>query len=201
MHVIVPLAERAARLPAGPSNPECHAGMSFTALRDASSLQPGEAARVFFIERLQQLADVASALASGGDRRSSAGHRAISCRSHARRVVDSTASTDAWRRCPASAGKLRRFRSPRAAVPHDRRRCRACARREAGADVRDQALHPRTLLRHRRAEGLSRERAGVVDSSGRDAGGARRRRSPTPVLPARSVIVASTARATRLRRP
>jgi hypothetical protein len=36
MHVIVPLAERAARLPAGPSNPECHAGMSFTTLRDAS---------------------------------------------------------------------------------------------------------------------------------------------------------------------
>jgi CDGSH-type Zn-finger protein/uncharacterized Fe-S cluster protein YjdI len=69
MHVIVPLAERAARLPAGPSNPDCHAGMSFTALRDASSLQPGKAARVFFIERLQQLADVASALASGGDQR------------------------------------------------------------------------------------------------------------------------------------
>jgi CDGSH-type Zn-finger protein/uncharacterized Fe-S cluster protein YjdI len=69
MHAIVPLAERAARLPAGPSNPDCHAGMSFTALRDASSLQPGKAARVFFIERLQQLADVASALASGGDKR------------------------------------------------------------------------------------------------------------------------------------
>ena len=69
MHVIVPLAERAARLPAGPSNPECHAGMSFTTLRDASPLQPGRAARVFFIERLQQLADVAVALASGGDRR------------------------------------------------------------------------------------------------------------------------------------
>ena len=69
MHVIVPLAERAARLPAGPSNPECHAGMSFTTLRDASPLQPGRAARVFFIERLQQLADVAAALANGGDRR------------------------------------------------------------------------------------------------------------------------------------
>lgn len=69
MHVIVPLAERAARLPAGPSNPECHAGMSFTTLRDASPLQPGKAARVFFIERLQQLADVAVVLASKGDRR------------------------------------------------------------------------------------------------------------------------------------
>jgi CDGSH-type Zn-finger protein/uncharacterized Fe-S cluster protein YjdI len=69
MHVIVPLAERAARLPAGPSNPECHAGMSFTTLRDASPLQPGRAARVFFIERFQQLTEAASALAAGGDRR------------------------------------------------------------------------------------------------------------------------------------
>jgi CDGSH-type Zn-finger protein/uncharacterized Fe-S cluster protein YjdI len=69
MHVIVPLAERATRLPAGPSNPDCQAGMSFTALRDSSPLQPGRSARVFFIERLQQLSDVAVALASGGDRR------------------------------------------------------------------------------------------------------------------------------------
>jgi CDGSH-type Zn-finger protein/uncharacterized Fe-S cluster protein YjdI len=69
MHVIVPLAERAARLPAGPSNPDCHAGMSFTALRDTSPLPPGRAARVFFIERLQQLAEVAAALAKGGDKR------------------------------------------------------------------------------------------------------------------------------------
>jgi CDGSH-type Zn-finger protein/uncharacterized Fe-S cluster protein YjdI len=72
MHAIVPLAERAARLPAGPSNPDCHAGMSFTTLRDSSPLQPGRAARIFFIERLQQLADVASALASGGDPRTRA---------------------------------------------------------------------------------------------------------------------------------
>lgn len=69
MHVVVPLAERAARLPAGPSNPDCHAGMSFTALRDASPLQPGRAAHVFFIERLQQLTDVGAALAKGGDKR------------------------------------------------------------------------------------------------------------------------------------
>ena len=69
MHAIVPLAERAARLPAGPSNPDCHAGMSFTTLRDTSPLQLGRAARVFFIERLQQLTDVAAALAKGGDKR------------------------------------------------------------------------------------------------------------------------------------
>jgi CDGSH-type Zn-finger protein/uncharacterized Fe-S cluster protein YjdI len=72
MHAIMPLAERAARLPAGPSNPECNAGMSFTTLRDSSPLQPGRAARIFFIERLQQLTDVAAALASGGDQRTRA---------------------------------------------------------------------------------------------------------------------------------
>src|SRR5579859_1002448 len=45
MRAVVPLAERAARLPAGPSNPACHAGMSFTALRDNASLPHGRAAR------------------------------------------------------------------------------------------------------------------------------------------------------------
>ncbi len=41
MHALAPLAERAARLPAGPSNPVCHAGVSFITLRDASALPPG----------------------------------------------------------------------------------------------------------------------------------------------------------------
>jgi CDGSH-type Zn-finger protein/uncharacterized Fe-S cluster protein YjdI len=69
MRAVVPLAERAARLPAGPSNPECHAGMSFTALRDAAPLPPGRAARRFFVERFEQLATVAAALRAGGDPR------------------------------------------------------------------------------------------------------------------------------------
>src|SRR6516164_5455661 len=37
MQAVMPLAERAARLPAGPSSPQCNAGMSFTAPRDSSS--------------------------------------------------------------------------------------------------------------------------------------------------------------------
>ena len=53
MRAITPLAERAARLPAGPSNPGCNAGMSFIALRDASPLPPGRAARRVFLERLE----------------------------------------------------------------------------------------------------------------------------------------------------
>ena len=48
MHAVMPLAERAARLPAGPSNPHCNAGMSFVTLRDAGALPPGVAARRLF---------------------------------------------------------------------------------------------------------------------------------------------------------
>lgn len=62
MHALTPLAERAARLPAGPSNPQCHAGVSFITLRDSASLPPGISARRFFRERLEQLAQAAAAL-------------------------------------------------------------------------------------------------------------------------------------------
>ena len=69
MRAVVPLAERAARLPAGPSNPGCHAGMSFTALRDNAALPPGRAARRFFVERFGQLAAVGESLRACGDPR------------------------------------------------------------------------------------------------------------------------------------
>src|SRR3569833_2394283 len=69
MRAVVPLAERAARLPAGPSNPGCHAGMSFTALHDSAALPPGRAARRFFVERFEQLAAVGESLRSRGDPR------------------------------------------------------------------------------------------------------------------------------------
>ena len=49
------LGEHAARLPAGPSNPECHAGVSFVALRDAAALPPGAGARTFFAERFDEI--------------------------------------------------------------------------------------------------------------------------------------------------
>jgi len=69
MQAMVPLAERAARLPAGPSNPQCHGGVSFTALRDAAALSPGRGARRFFVERFTQLAEAAEALRACGDQR------------------------------------------------------------------------------------------------------------------------------------
>jgi CDGSH-type Zn-finger protein/uncharacterized Fe-S cluster protein YjdI len=62
MRAFTPLAEHAARLPAGPSNPGCHAGASFTTLRDAAAMPPGPAARRFVIERLAELADAAAGL-------------------------------------------------------------------------------------------------------------------------------------------
>ena len=69
MRTVMPLAERAARLPAGPSNPQCHAGMSFTVLRDAAALPPGRAARLLFSERLADFAAAARELAASGDAR------------------------------------------------------------------------------------------------------------------------------------
>jgi CDGSH-type Zn-finger protein/uncharacterized Fe-S cluster protein YjdI len=67
MQALMPLAERAARLPAGPSNPHCNAGVSFIALRDPSPLPPGSAARRLFVERFAQLAEAGAALGAGGD--------------------------------------------------------------------------------------------------------------------------------------
>src|SRR5258708_38400510 len=64
-----PSAGRAARLPAGPSNPGCNAGMSFITLRDSASLPPGPAARRLFVERFAQLSEAGAALRAGGDAR------------------------------------------------------------------------------------------------------------------------------------
>src|SRR5688572_5042703 len=71
MRAMSPLGDRAARLPAGPSNPQCNAGMSFTALRDSAPIPPGISAGRFFVERLQELTVAAQklALTSNGDAR------------------------------------------------------------------------------------------------------------------------------------
>jgi CDGSH-type Zn-finger protein/uncharacterized Fe-S cluster protein YjdI len=72
MQAMVPLGERAARLPAGPSNPQCNAGMSFITLRDSAALPPGPAARRLFVERFTQLAQAAEGLGLTGDARAHA---------------------------------------------------------------------------------------------------------------------------------
>ena len=62
MRSMMPLAEQAARLPAGPSNPGCNGGMSFTALRDSAPLPPGASTGRFFSERLRELSAAAQKL-------------------------------------------------------------------------------------------------------------------------------------------
>jgi CDGSH-type Zn-finger protein/uncharacterized Fe-S cluster protein YjdI len=74
MRAVAVLGERAARMPAGPSNPHCNAGMSFTALRDTAPLPPGSAARRFFTERFAEIAAAATAL-EGNDQRAAAAVR------------------------------------------------------------------------------------------------------------------------------
>jgi hypothetical protein len=69
MQAMTALAERAARLPAGPSNPDCHAGMSFTALRDAGAFPPSAGARHAFVERLSEMMAAAKELDHDGDAR------------------------------------------------------------------------------------------------------------------------------------
>lgn len=69
MKIVAMLGERAARLPSGPSNPGCHAGLSFTMLRDTAALPEGDGARRFLIERFAELAHGALPLAHAEDER------------------------------------------------------------------------------------------------------------------------------------
>jgi CDGSH-type Zn-finger protein/uncharacterized Fe-S cluster protein YjdI len=93
MAALMPLAEHAARLPAGPSNPNCNAGVSFIALRDASPLPPGRAARRLFVERFGQLAEAAAALPAGGEARvQSAAERLGRLAAQAAKELDLTAT-------------------------------------------------------------------------------------------------------------
>jgi CDGSH-type Zn-finger protein/uncharacterized Fe-S cluster protein YjdI len=69
MRAVTPLAERAARLPAGPQSPHCNGGMSFTALRESAPLPPGVSAGRFFVERARELMEAAQRVAASGDPR------------------------------------------------------------------------------------------------------------------------------------
>lgn len=55
MKAVTLLGESAARRPAGPSNPHCNAGMSFTALRDSAPLPHTASSRRVFVERMNEL--------------------------------------------------------------------------------------------------------------------------------------------------
>ena len=105
MRAFTPLAEHAARLPAGPSNPGCNAGVSFTALRDAAALPPGPAARRFVVERLGQIADAAANLHAelGAERSGRAARLLQALRERAERGLDLNAPVAAPAPATASA--------------------------------------------------------------------------------------------------
>jgi len=69
MRAVSALGEHAARFPAGPSNPNCNAGMSFSTLRNSAPLPRGPSTRRFLTERMQQLARAADVLAASGGAR------------------------------------------------------------------------------------------------------------------------------------
>ena len=114
MQAVMPLAERAARLPAGPSNPQCNAGLSFIALRDSAALPPGPAARRLFVERFEQLAEGAAALRASGDARAvAAADQLAALASRASRGFDLTAAAAA---SVAPAGGAAAAAAPEAAA-------------------------------------------------------------------------------------
>jgi CDGSH-type Zn-finger protein/uncharacterized Fe-S cluster protein YjdI len=87
------LAERAVRLPAGPSNPECHAGMTFVVLRDSAPFPAGAAAHRFFIERLDELAKGAATVATENARTSRAARLLSDLAARAHRDLEAAPST------------------------------------------------------------------------------------------------------------
>jgi CDGSH-type Zn-finger protein/uncharacterized Fe-S cluster protein YjdI len=117
MRAVTPLGERAARLPAGPSNPACNAGMSFVVPRDPAPLPRGSAARRFFTERLQELADGAARI-KDADARAGAAARILA--ELAKRGDRGFATADAAAKARdggASASVTPVAVSPAAAVP------------------------------------------------------------------------------------
>lgn len=108
MRAMSPLGERAARLPAGPSHPECNAGMSFTALRDAAPIPPGASAASFFVERFAELVTGANSLLalSAGDARVAQAARTLAdlaARAQKRFAAASAAETPRAMQAPAAA--------------------------------------------------------------------------------------------------
>ena len=78
MRAVTCLAEHAARMPIGPSHPNCNAGMTFSALRDASGLPRGPAARRLFVERFSEIVAGTEKIAADGDARVSSALRLLS---------------------------------------------------------------------------------------------------------------------------
>ncbi len=91
MRTLSPLGERAARLPAGESNPACNAGVSFVTLRDAVTVSSGVSARRFFRERLDELLEAANKHRADDRRLEAAASMLDQLAQRARRDFDLTA--------------------------------------------------------------------------------------------------------------
>jgi len=117
MQALMPLAERAARLPAGPSNPHCNAGVSFIAPRDAGALPPGAAAERVFSERFAQLSEAAEAMRATGDPRArAAADRLAALTERARSGFELAATSDAAASKPSASAPAANTAPPTAAV-------------------------------------------------------------------------------------
>jgi len=104
MRAVTLLGEQAARLPAGPTNPGCNAGMSFTTLRDAAALPPGPAAGRFFRERFADLATAAARISDPPLRVADAARLLGALAERAKRLDFSTAPVAATARPAVAAG-------------------------------------------------------------------------------------------------
>jgi CDGSH-type Zn-finger protein/uncharacterized Fe-S cluster protein YjdI len=110
MRVVTALGERAARLPAGPSNPNCHAGMSFTSLRGAAALPPGPSAARFFCERLNEMVAAVLELDADGDARTAQARRVLvelAEKAERRFAASASASSAVPERVPAATSASR----------------------------------------------------------------------------------------------
>lgn len=103
MKAMTMLAESAARRPAGPSNPGCNAGMSFTALRDSAPFPQGASARLFFAERMNELAKYAARLDQRDQRVARAAGLMKALAARAQRFTEMTTETPAAAEISATA--------------------------------------------------------------------------------------------------
>lgn len=196
MRALAPLGEHATRLPAGPEHPGCHAGLSFTALRDAGTLPAG--AERLFVERLTELTMAAEVLAQeGGERPARARDELTRLREQARQRWQAAGllsaagpSTERARAAPAPLVTSAPADSVETVVGRDieiqfrARRCihaRFCVTGAPGvflANVQGPWIHPDAMPVERLVEVADACPSGAIHYTRRDGGAAE---APPPV--------------------
>ena len=155
------LGERAARLPAGPSNPGRNAGMSFTALRDSAPFAPGAGARRFFIERLEEFAAAGEMLAKDGEARAIAAAKLLSdLAKRAASLFESVGEPAPVAPPPVPKGAIGNEETTKA------NGIETVVGEKITIDF--EAMHPFAAMRDGRANGVPRQCRRTVDSSQHD---------------------------------